>query len=112
MKAEPLTPPKRFELARLWAYARRETVELLRDPIRLAFAAVGPIILMLAMGFGISFDIENLAMAPFDQDDAAVYLARDVADIWRLTGARLEALLAEARSGSSDGDQPEVGPAS
>ena len=30
----------------------------------------------------------------------------------RLTGARLEALLAEARSGSSDGDQPEVGPAS
>ena len=69
VEAEPLMPPKRFELARLWAYARRETVELLRDPIRLAFAAVGPIILMLAMGFGISFDIENLAMAPFDQDD-------------------------------------------
>src|SRR6201995_2775618 len=69
VEAEPLKPPKRFELARLWAYARRETVELLRDPIRLAFAAVGPIILMLAMGFGISFDIENLAMPPFDQDD-------------------------------------------
>ena len=30
--------PRRFDLARLWAYARRETVELLRDPIRLAFA--------------------------------------------------------------------------
>jgi hypothetical protein len=30
----------------------------------------------------------------------------------RLTGARLEALLAEARSASSDGDQSEVGPAS
>ena len=65
----PLTPPKRFELARLWAYARRETVELLRDPIRLAFAAIGPIILMLAFGYGISFDIENLQMAAFDQDD-------------------------------------------
>ena len=34
--------PKRFKIGRLWAYARRETVELLRDPIRLAFALVGP----------------------------------------------------------------------
>ena len=61
--------PKRFNIGRLWAYARRETVELLRDPIRLAFALVGPIILMFAFGFGISFDIENLATASFDQDD-------------------------------------------
>jgi ribosome-dependent ATPase len=62
-------PVKRFELARLWAYARRETVELLRDPIRLAFALLGPIILMFAFGYGISFDIENLQTASFDQDD-------------------------------------------
>ena len=61
--------PKRFKIGRLWAYARRETVELLRDPIRLAFALVGPIILMFAFGFGISFDIENLATASFDQDE-------------------------------------------
>ena len=61
--------PKRFKIGRLWAYARRETVELLRDPIRLAFALVGPIILMFAFGFGISFDIENLETASFDQDD-------------------------------------------
>jgi ribosome-dependent ATPase len=62
-------PVKRFELARLWAYARRETVELRRDPIRLAFALLGPIILMFAFGYGISFDIENLQTASFDQDD-------------------------------------------
>jgi ribosome-dependent ATPase len=62
-------PVKRFELARLWAYARRETVELLRDPIRLAFALLGPVILMFAFGYGISFDIENLQTASFDQDD-------------------------------------------
>ena len=61
--------PKRFSPGRLWAYARRETVELLRDPIRLAFALLGPIILMFAFGYGISFDIENLATASFDQDD-------------------------------------------
>jgi ribosome-dependent ATPase len=68
-EAEPIRAPKRFDGARLWAYARRETVELLRDPIRLAFAVVGPILLMLAFGYGISFDIENLQMAPFDQDN-------------------------------------------
>src|ERR1700727_2555587 len=61
--------PKRFKIGRLWAYARRETVELLRDPIRLAFALVGPVILMFAFGYGISFDIENLETASFDQDD-------------------------------------------
>jgi hypothetical protein len=31
----------------LWAYARRETMELLRDPIRLSFAFIGPLILVL-----------------------------------------------------------------
>jgi len=65
----PPGPPRSFNPGRLWAYARRETLELLRDPIRLAFAVLGPIILMLAFGYGISFDIENLQMAAFDQDD-------------------------------------------
>jgi ribosome-dependent ATPase len=69
VEAAPARRPKRFDLARLWAYARRETVELLRDPIRLVFAVFGPIILMLAFGYGISFDIENLQTAAFDQDD-------------------------------------------
>jgi ribosome-dependent ATPase len=59
---------RRFDPGRLWAYARREAMELLRDPIRLAFAFVGPVILMLAMGYGITFDVENLKYAAFDQD--------------------------------------------
>jgi ribosome-dependent ATPase len=69
VEAEPVRAPKRFELARLWAYARREAVELLRDPIRIGFAVFGPILLMLAFGYGISFDIENLQTAAFDQDE-------------------------------------------
>jgi ribosome-dependent ATPase len=59
---------KRFDPGRLWAYARRETMELLRDPFRLAFAFLGPVILMLACGYGITFDVENLNYAAFDQD--------------------------------------------
>src|SRR5262249_50688282 len=60
---------RRFDPGRLWAYARRETMELLRDPIRLSFAFVGPVILMLAFGYGITFDVENLKFAAFDQDE-------------------------------------------
>lgn len=59
---------RRFDPGRLWAYARRETIELLRDPIRLSFAFIGPVILMFAMGYGITFDVENLNYAAFDQD--------------------------------------------
>ena len=62
------TRPAPVRPGRLWAYARRETMELLRDPIRLAFAFLGPLILMMAFGFGISFDVENLRFAAFDQD--------------------------------------------
>jgi ribosome-dependent ATPase len=69
IEGELTRAPKWFDLTRLWAYARRETIELLRDPIRLAFAFLGPIILMAAFGYGISFDIENLQTAAFDQDN-------------------------------------------
>jgi ribosome-dependent ATPase len=53
---------------RLVAYARRETLEILRDPIRLTFALLGPLILMLTAGYGITFDVEHLAFAAYDQD--------------------------------------------
>ncbi len=58
----------RFSLRRLWAYARRETMELRRDPIRLAFALLGPILLMITFGYGISFDVEHLSYAVLDRD--------------------------------------------
>ncbi|MCR9071157.1 MAG: ribosome-associated ATPase/putative transporter RbbA [Alphaproteobacteria bacterium] len=57
-----------FSVGRSWAFARREAIELMRDPIRLTFAIAGPLILMLAMGFGISFDVERLTYASLDQD--------------------------------------------
>jgi ribosome-dependent ATPase len=69
---KPLVQPshgiRRFDPGRLWAYARRETTELLRDPIRLTFAILGPLILLIAFGYGISLDVEHLRFAAFDQD--------------------------------------------
>jgi ribosome-dependent ATPase len=66
-EASPFAP-RLFDWGRLWAYARRETMEILRDPIRLAFSLLGPIILMTAFGYGMSFDVDNLSYAVLDQD--------------------------------------------
>jgi ribosome-dependent ATPase len=60
--------PAGFSPARLWAFARREAMEIRRDAIRLGFALLGPVVLMLAMGFGITFDVENLRYAVLDED--------------------------------------------
>jgi ribosome-dependent ATPase len=57
-------------LRRTWTFARRETIELLRDSVRLAFALLGPLLLMVAFGYGVSFDIENLRYAVLDRDQS------------------------------------------
>ncbi len=57
-------------IARIWAFARREMVEVLRDRVRLAFALLGPLLLLITFGYGITFDVENLPFAVFDQDQS------------------------------------------
>jgi ribosome-dependent ATPase len=72
--AAPDAKPKAhraFDFARLWAFARREMMELLRDRMRLTFAFLGPIILMLTFGYGISLDVQNLPYATLDRDQTA-----------------------------------------
>ena len=63
-------PAAAISLRRWWAYARRETLEIIRDPIRLAFSLFGPLILMLTFGYGISFDVEELKYAVLDLDQS------------------------------------------
>lgn len=63
-------PPRRglFSLQRLLAYAWREGIELMRDPIRLAFALGGTLLLMLMFGYGITFDVDRITFAALDRD--------------------------------------------
>ena len=75
------TASSRFSLGRVWAFARRETVELLRDHVRLAFAVLGPLLLMIVFGWGISLDVDHLAFAVLDQDGTPA--SRDYADSFR-----------------------------
>lgn len=55
-------------LRRIGVFARREALELRRDPIRLAFALLAPLFLMVCFGFGMSFDVEDLRYAVLDRD--------------------------------------------
>ena len=59
-----------FSWRRLGAYTIRETIELLRDPIRLGFALFGTVFLMVVFGFGISTDVNNLTFAVMDHDQS------------------------------------------
>lgn len=48
--------------------ATREGKELMRDRVRLSFALLGALFMMVIFGYGISLDVENLAFAVYDQD--------------------------------------------
>ncbi|HEY0720743.1 MAG TPA: ribosome-associated ATPase/putative transporter RbbA [Gammaproteobacteria bacterium] len=60
--------PLSLKLHRLLSYTRREALELYRDPLRLLLAALGSIILMLVLGYGINMDVEDLTFAVLDHD--------------------------------------------
>ncbi len=57
-----------FSLQRLLAVAYRETIELIRDPVRLSVAFIGTAALMIVFGYGITFDVEKLRYAALDFD--------------------------------------------
>ena len=57
-----------FSLLRVFGYSYRESLELLRDKVRLTFALLGTVILMFVIGYGITTDVENLKFAVLDQD--------------------------------------------
>ncbi|MBB5214454.1 ribosome-dependent ATPase [Parapusillimonas granuli] len=66
-----------FSLARLLSIARRESMELRRDPVRGTLALLGSLVLMFVIGFGISMDVENLRFAVLDRDQTTI--SRDYA---------------------------------
>ncbi len=64
----PLRQRLRQSLRRTYSYLWRESLELLRDPLRATMALLGSLILMVVMGFGMSMDVEDLRYAVLDHD--------------------------------------------
>lgn len=86
-------PSSLYSLGRLLAYSRRESLEILRDPIRLAFAFVGSALMMFVFGFGITTDVENIRFAALNSDntpESRAYLASFEGSRYFLSMGRLE----------------------
>jgi ribosome-dependent ATPase len=66
-----------FDVRRMFAYSRRESLELRRDPIRATLAILGSVILMFVIGYGINLDVEKMSFGVLDRDDTT--LSRDYA---------------------------------
>jgi ribosome-dependent ATPase len=71
----------RFSPSRVWAFARREAIELQHDTVRLAFAVLGPILLMIVLGYGISLDVDHLTFSVLDFDGSQA--SQTYADAYR-----------------------------
>ncbi len=71
---------KYFNLKRVATCCWRETLELMRDPIRMTLATFGAVILMLVMGYGITLDVEDLKFAVYDEDQSltSIHYAQNI----------------------------------
>jgi ribosome-dependent ATPase len=80
-QAHASSRPARFSPARIWAFARREAIEIRHDTVRLAFAVLGPLLLMIVFGYGISMDVNHLSYSVLDFDRTTA--SQDFADTFR-----------------------------
>ncbi len=55
----------------MFSFAAREWKELLRDRVRVFFTLVGPLSLMIAIGYGVNFDVQNMKFTVMDRDQSA-----------------------------------------
>ena len=60
------------KFGRIRAYAHLETIQLLRDPIRMTLATLGSLLLMFVLSYGMSLDVEDLSFAVLDRDQTTV----------------------------------------
>jgi len=69
-QASPAPSGFQLKLGRMFAYVHNETMQILRDPVRLVFSFIGSALLMLVFGFGITTDIEHIRYASYYLDQS------------------------------------------
>lgn len=52
----------------LGALVCKESREIVRDPVTLAVAVVLPLVMLFLFGYGVSLDVEDVALGVYDQD--------------------------------------------
>ncbi len=59
---------KPLDLVRLWAMARKEALQLRRDPRSLILAFILPVLMVLFFGYAITWDVKDIRFSAWDQD--------------------------------------------
>jgi len=59
---------KPLDLVRLWAMARKEALQLRRDPRSLILAFILPVLMVLFFGYAITWDVKDIRLSAWDQD--------------------------------------------
>ena len=62
------TTARRRPFGGLWAILYKESIIMFRDRTTLFFMAFPPMILLIAFGYALNFDVRNISMVVFDQD--------------------------------------------
>ncbi|WP_172294799.1 ribosome-associated ATPase/putative transporter RbbA [Pseudoruegeria sp. HB172150] len=95
-----------FSIGRLLAISYREMKDLSRDPIRVAFASLGSVFLLLVIAMGISMDVDNITTAVLDEDqtpESRAYMDAFFASSYFTESAQLAShddLMSRLRSGN------------
>jgi ABC-2 type transport system permease protein len=57
-----------MNVTRLWAMARKESIQIRRDPLSLALAFLMPVMLLFIFGYAITVDVDRLPTIVYDRD--------------------------------------------
>ena len=72
-----------MDLKLTWALARKELIHIRRDPISLLQIILLPVVLLLLYGYALTFDIKNVTIAVYDQEQSQ--LSEDLINQFRGT---------------------------
>lgn len=75
---------KPLDLVRLWAMARKEALQLRRDPRSLILAFILPVLMVLFFGYAITWDVKDIRFSAWDQDRTRE--SRELLEAFRASG--------------------------
>lgn len=73
-----------MKLSRTLAVAKKEVIQILRDPLSLAMAFLMPVMLLFIFGYAITLDVNNLTTVVYDRDKSS--LSRELVSECRESG--------------------------
>jgi len=70
-----------MNLRRVWALARKEFLQVRRDPLSLAIAIALPLLLLTLFGYALSFDVDHVPVVVWDQSQT--HASREFLSHWQ-----------------------------